>query len=223
MYVIGIDEAGIGPVMGPLVVSGVAVKKEKLDELRKAGVKDSKLFGSDERGREKREEILRKIEKLSEKFIYRIISAAQISRINIYHLEISEIAQILINLNYERAERIFIAYLGKLSKQKFMERLITVNDKISLNDFENRLVYEKDADAKFVVVSAASIISKVIRDREILKICKEVGEEYVSGYPNKKTAQFLARYLKKHNRLPPHLRKRNRWISFFQHSVSSSS
>ena len=42
-YFIGIDEAGLGPVIGPLVVSGVIIKPENLIKLRKLGVKENAL------------------------------------------------------------------------------------------------------------------------------------------------------------------------------------
>ena len=55
-----------------------------------------------------------------------------------------------------------------------------------------KVVAEHKADDKYVIVSAASIVAKVERDKEIQKINKEVEEEIGSGYPSDpKTIAFL--------------------------------
>ena len=46
MWLVGIDEAGRGPVIGPLVITIFACKEGKVEELRQQGVKDSKLLPS---------------------------------------------------------------------------------------------------------------------------------------------------------------------------------
>ncbi|OQX81565.1 MAG: ribonuclease HII [Candidatus Omnitrophica bacterium 4484_70.1] len=211
IYIIGVDEAGLGPVIGPLVVSGICVATDNLTRLEKIGVKDSKLFGSSRSSRERRRKIWGKTKNILEGFVYRIISAKKISKFNMYDLEIFEIAQILTKLRYQQAERIYIAQLGYLRRQNFLHRLKKVKEEFSSENFVEKLIYQKDADSKFIPVSAASILSKVVRDREVLKICRMVGEEYVSGYPNKKTEEFLQRYWEKHKEFPHWLRRRNQW------------
>src|SRR5437879_12742700 len=42
MRICGVDDAGLGPVIGPLVIAGVIIEEEKLDSLKNLGVKDSK-------------------------------------------------------------------------------------------------------------------------------------------------------------------------------------
>ena len=49
MWLVGIDEAGRGPVIGPLVITIFACKKNKVGELQNKGVKDSKLLSSKKR------------------------------------------------------------------------------------------------------------------------------------------------------------------------------
>jgi ribonuclease HII len=44
MFVAGVDDAGRGAVIGPLVIAGVLVKEEDLPKLKELGVKDSKLL-----------------------------------------------------------------------------------------------------------------------------------------------------------------------------------
>ena len=49
MLIAGVDEAGRGCVIGPLVVAGVLMKEETLPIIRQLGVKDSKLLSSKKR------------------------------------------------------------------------------------------------------------------------------------------------------------------------------
>ena len=63
MLVAGVDEAGRGCVIGPLVVAGVMVKAENLSSLIEIGVKDSKLLTA-----KKREEFYPEIIRLAEKY-----------------------------------------------------------------------------------------------------------------------------------------------------------
>ena len=56
MFHIGIDEAGRGPAIGPLVVCALAMPESEKEILKSIGVKDSKKIS-----RQKREEIAERI------------------------------------------------------------------------------------------------------------------------------------------------------------------
>ncbi len=45
----GIDEAGRGPVIGPMVMAGVLIEESKIPKLKSMGVKDSKLLTKKQR------------------------------------------------------------------------------------------------------------------------------------------------------------------------------
>jgi ribonuclease HII len=63
-----------------------------------------------------------------------------------------------------------------------------------LDNKKLKIIAEHKADVKYTVVSAASIIAKVTRDREIEKIKKSIGINFGSGYPSDElTQKFLAR------------------------------
>jgi len=49
LRVCGVDDAGRGPVIGPLVIAGILIEEEKLDQLRSLGVKDSKKLSPEAR------------------------------------------------------------------------------------------------------------------------------------------------------------------------------
>ena len=55
--VLGIDEAGRGPGIGPMVLAGVAIDEDTASLLDQAGVKDSKAFGSNASARRVRGQI----------------------------------------------------------------------------------------------------------------------------------------------------------------------
>src|SRR3990172_10891831 len=54
--ILGIDEAGRGPVLGPMVVAGVVLKPQAASALTRRGVVDSKSFGAGEEARQQRAE-----------------------------------------------------------------------------------------------------------------------------------------------------------------------
>jgi len=211
---IGIDEAGWGPVLGPLVLAGVVVEEFTLPILKQLGVKDSKLFGNGEKAREKRRKLREKILPYLICSSVKIISAKELDKDNTIDLEIRYIAEILKELNWGKANCIICGMLGTLKKEKFISRISRLLNLrgIRKNLFLRNLRYEKKADKNHLPVSAASILAKVTRDEEIEKLCGELGEEYVSGYPNSNTATFLKRYCQKYHRLPPQIRKTRNWL-----------
>ncbi|MCD6434453.1 MAG: ribonuclease HII, partial [Candidatus Diapherotrites archaeon] len=63
MLVAGIDEAGRGPAIGPLVVASAVVEKRNEEELIKLGVKDSKILS-----KMQRQKIFRKLKRILHDF-----------------------------------------------------------------------------------------------------------------------------------------------------------
>ncbi|MGH9934108.1 MAG: ribonuclease HII, partial [Nitrososphaerales archaeon] len=59
MMVAGVDEAGRGSILGPLVVAGIKIRESKLKQLHLMGVKDSKKLAP-----KTREKLYRKILKI---------------------------------------------------------------------------------------------------------------------------------------------------------------
>ena len=73
-----------------------------------------------------------------------------------------------------------------------------------------KLTAEHKADETYPVVSAASILAKVTRDREILKIQQEIGENFGSGYPSDpRTQAFLKNNWNKY----PHIFRKT-WATY---------
>ncbi|MBS3781280.1 MAG: ribonuclease HII [Candidatus Thermoplasmatota archaeon] len=192
----GIDEAGRGPVIGPMVVAGVKVNDDgKLMEL---GVKDSKrLCPSTREGLEE------KIKDCSE-FTLRVVSAEDIdslrSSMTLNQLEADLFANVIDELCVESDT----CYLDSAStdENKFAGM---VKKRTSV---QSNIISEHGADDEYPVVSAASILAKVERDRKVEEISEKLGEDVGSGYPSDaKTREFLRKWIPEKESLPPHTRK----------------
>ncbi|MFH1415345.1 MAG: ribonuclease HII [Elusimicrobiota bacterium] len=199
---LGIDEAGMGPVIGPLIISGVVVKKENAGILKEIGVKDSKMFGSGLKAHGKREAVW----KAAGEYVIRekqvVINAREIDMNNMYSLHIEATRSILIDLGWKDISVVYIEQIGGMKKETCFKRL----------GFSHKgFVYEQKADIKYPAVSLASIKAKIVRDSIMSKLCEKLGEDYISGYPNNRTEEFLRKYYKNHGCLPPETRISRNW------------
>ena len=192
---IGIDEAGRGPVIGPMVLALVVINAENLDQLKTIGVRDSK-----ELDKEKRNKLESIIERLSRLIIYEIIPPSIIDSYNLNTLEYETIIHMLTRakeLLGADPEAVIIDAIGPPSKLKnyLFSKLAWLRS--------TRLVIEPKADSRYTVVGAASIIAKVIRDTEIEKLRKLYGVKG-SGYPtDPATREWIIQSYKRNPTNPP--------------------
>ena len=195
MDILGIDEAGRGSVLGPMVIAGIVIP-EKMDKvLERMGVKDSKRLAPN-----RRTILSRKLRKMFEYEIV-IISAREIddlraSGVNLNEIEKNAMESIILKLNPEKA----IVDAVDVKAERFQENLC--------NDTGIDVIAEHKADDKYIEVSAASIIAKAERDDYI----KEINKEYIksggigSGYPSDPvTKKFLTNYT--YDEMPDFVRK----------------
>ena len=198
----GIDEAGRGPVIGPLVICGVLISEKDLPKLQALNPKDSKLLTP-----KKRSELEKQIKKVVKD--YKIIKvspkeiddAVESKILNLNWLEAIKCAEIINSL---KPNTVFLDCPSN-NINAFSDYLKNYleNKKISLT-------CSHKADQKYIIVSAASIIAKTTRDSEIEKIKEKIGIDFNSGYPSdKKTQEFLKKY---HNKFPDIFRKS--WASY---------
>ena len=200
MLIAGVDEAGRGCVIGPLVIAGVLIKEENLPVLARLGVKDSKLLSP-----RKREalsiEILRVAEKhhvvkLAPKEIDSVVeSIRKLHKLN--RLEAQTMAQII---NTLKPDEVYVD-AADVVEDRFKHHIqegLTVKAKITSRH---------KADKIYPVVSAASIIAKVTRDNEIASLRATYGD-FGSGYlSDQKTMSFLKLWLQTHVEYPDCVRK----------------
>ena len=193
----GIDEAGRGSLLGPIIVAGVCVTKKSISEMVEKGIKDSKLLSP------KKRQVL----------FGRVISVAEsicVCRINIEDIDFHVFRN---NLNLLEAEAMAITIRNMKSDKTYVDSC-DVNPsryqrtiKSFLKENNTKLVSMHHADRLNVVVSGASIIAKVIRDSEISKIRIKYGD-VGSGYPSdKKTIKFVKEWFRQKNEIPPFARK----------------
>lgn len=189
----GVDEAGRGPVLGPLVVAGVAVESDV--PLRQLNVRDSKKLTA-----ERREILVPEIEKIAKHHVV-VIPAKDI-----------DVMRAEMSLNDFEA-KLFASVIEALRPETAYVDAVDVDEiefkRAILREvgFEVEIVSQHNADELFPVVSAASILAKVRRDAEVRKIEGEIGEPVGSGYPSDPvTIAFLEKWIREKGSLPPHTR-----------------
>ena len=191
----GVDEAGKGPVMGPMVVAAVSVENAKLIE--NLGFKDSKLLSSQ-----------RRLELFN---LIKLNYSYEIEVINVEKIDEYRMKNQLNLLNRKAFEKVIsrlnpkVAYVdaADVNEERF-GREIKVN---LTNSNDTDVISMHKADSMIPVVAAASIIAKQTRELEIKKLKKEIGD-FGSGYPSdERTIKFLKSYFHDNSRWPPGTRK----------------
>ncbi len=170
--VIGIDEAGRGPVLGDMIIALVTLKENKLADLKNLGIKDSKLLTPDQR-----KKLVPYIISNSVFTAVAHVSTLEIDTYNINQLVFEKITELLyasknILGNY-RVKRIVVDMVKGFKKyiNKYREVYPTAE-----------ILFVEKADLNYTEVAAASIIAKYYRDSMIDYLNKIYGN-IGSGYP----------------------------------------
>jgi ribonuclease HII len=202
--ILGIDEAGRGPVLGPMVMACVALRPRKAAALTRSGVTDSKAFAG-ANAHEERTRLIPKILECADHVAVMVIDVAEIDRrcrdngLN--------------RLEQERAE--YMIHRAPLAR-----RIVCDGEKLfrPLCARWPQLEALDRGELKHAAVAAASIVAKVRRDELWGKIWRryapEFGEEAVAsggGYTNAPTRAFLRAYIERYRRLPPEARRSWPW------------
>lgn len=197
MLIAGIDEAGRGPALGPLVMAIACISKENEDKLIEIGVKDSKLLSL-----QQREIQLPQIKKV-------------ISEFEIVKIEASEIDELRNRQSLNEIEAMKAGALLNSLKVKPDVVYVDAPDVIAHRfgvriekyiSFPVEIKSEHKADINYPIVSAASIIAKTTRDEEIKKLSAKYGE-MGSGYPHDSvTINFINKWTAEKGELPPFAR-----------------
>ena len=193
MKILGIDEAGRGAVIGPLVICGALIEEEKIANLKKLKVRDSKELSPLQRvelnGPIEKELLGFELVRISP----REIDTSRRSGINLNELEVQKMAQII---NQLKPDKVYVDAVDPVEKN-FESRL-----KKYLR-IDTKLIAKHEADKKFPIVSAASILAKVARDSDIEELKRIYESDIGSGYPSDPvTKSFLSSWLKEHKKLP---------------------
>ncbi len=186
-FILGIDDSGRGPVIGPMILAGCIIKKDSERELKKIGVKDSK-----ELTHKRREFISEKIRRIAEGFEIVVVHPEEIDSHsktpeNLNDLEAKKAAEIINRLNTGEIKLKVVIDCPSPNRTKWGNYL-----KMHIENLSNlEIVCEHKADKNHVAVSAASILAKSRREEEMDKIRKKYGN-VGSGYTSDPvTIRFL--------------------------------
>ena len=188
MKVLGIDEAGRGPVVGPMVVAGAMIEEKNLPILEKIDVKDSKLLSPAQR-----RAIAKELVKVLDSFEVRVIGPELIDQ--------------ALNDPHSNLNKLELATFASITNQMNPDKVIvdcpSVNDKKFLGEIKQKLDHKRDviaehkADSKYLIVGAASILAKERREEEIKKIKDKIGIDFGSGYlSDPRTSIFMQQNFK---------------------------
>ena len=184
MSVCGVDDAGRGSVLGPLVIAGIVIKRTKVNQLKNQGIRDSKKLTP-----LARERLYRKIINIVDDYYVTRISPKTIDKSvfnhALNHLEAQYMAKVISKLS----PSIAIVDSCDVNPRRFGKEISKLTSHSKIKSYHH-------ADSKFVVVSAASILAKVSRDRAITKLKKKYNVG--SGYPSDpKTKAFVKKSIKR--------------------------
>jgi ribonuclease HII len=186
MLLIGIDDAGRGPLIGPMVLAGVLLDATKESNLKSMGAKDSKILSHPERVR-----LSALIKKEVKKSVVVLATPEEIDKavetVNLNTLEAQKMAEVINQLNDGKTKTRVIVDCPSINTVKWREKLISF-----IEETKNlEVVCEHKADANHPSVSAASILAKVEREEQVAAIKSQYGD-IGSGYPaDPYTKQFL--------------------------------
>jgi ribonuclease HII len=199
---LGIDEAGRGPAVGPMVMAAVALDSKAAAALSRAGLSDSKSFGAGEDAHALRCALDEQVR----------ARARFVMTIEVEHTEIDErVARNELNvLEREIAIRLVERAQDELAQ---IDRIIADGKRmfIALCQRFERFESHDRAEDKHAAVAAASVVAKVLRDRRFDQIRRRYEEELGpitgGGYANAATRRWLRAYCERYGRLPDEARR----------------
>jgi ribonuclease HII len=194
----GVDEAGRGPVVGPLVVAGVLVENDV--ELVKIGACDSKQLSP-----RQRETLEKQIKAVVHKYEIIVLPASDIDDLRkamtLNELEVFVFSKVIEKLKPD------VCYVDAAD----VNEVRFGRDILARLTFKPSLISKHKADEMYPIVGAASILAKTTRDAQIRQIASELEEKIHlplgSGYPaDPVTMRFLKAWLATYGDLPPYVR-----------------
>jgi ribonuclease HII len=193
--ILGIDDAGRGPVVGPMVLAGCLINGVVEKEFRRIGVRDSKQLT-----KKRRAYFENLIKEKAETFSLEIVHPSEIDGrskegVNLNEVEARMASKIINKINKGNKKIKVVLDCPSPNRTKWRDSV-----RMKIDDLSNlKILCEHKADKNHVAVSAASILAKEEREREMATLRKKYGDAVGSGYPSDpKTKKFLESHGKKH-------------------------
>lgn len=194
MQICGIDDAGRGSMIGPLVIAGISINKKHVRKLSSLGIKDSKKLSPKVRNL-----LFNKIINIADNYYITKIPTrsidASVKKHNLNNLEAKYMAKVVLKLNPD------VSYVDScdVNPTRFGKEISKLSENHNIKSYHY-------ADSRFLVVSAASILAKVTRDKAIEKLKQT--HNLGSGYPSDSvTVRFVTNYYKQNQIMPNFVRK----------------
>lgn len=195
---LGIDEAGRGPAIGPMVMAAVALDSRSAAVLTRKGLCDSKSYGAGDDAHAIRTELAGEIRR----------RASFVATIEVESTEIDErVTRGELNvLERELATKL-------IGQAPACDRIIADGKRMfaALCARFDKFESHDRGEEKHASVAAASVIAKVLRDERFAKIREryegELGPIAGGGYANAATRQWVRAYVERYKRLPDEARR----------------
>jgi ribonuclease HII len=194
---LGIDEAGRGPAIGPMVMAAVALDSKAAAALTRKGLCDSKTYGAGEEAHQIRSELAAEVRK----------RAVFVASVEIEHTEI-DLRVMKNELNALERE-----HAAKLIDRAPICDKIIADGKRMFSQLTLRypaFTSLDGAESVHASIAAASVVAKVIRDNRFNAIRSryepELGPITGGGYANAATRKWVRAYVEKYGRLPDEAR-----------------
>ncbi|MBU0761025.1 MAG: ribonuclease HII [Nanoarchaeota archaeon] len=196
MLTLGIDDAGRGPLIGPMILAGVLIDKDQERKLKSKNIRDSKDVTQPERLR------LAKLIKensyshhIVKAFPNEIDETLESAGTNLNTLEAKKAAQIVDAINTSKYQKEKIKVIVDCPSVNTTAWRNTLLGFIKYKD-NLQVICEHKADVNYIAVGAGSILAKVTREEEVAKIKNKYGN-IGSGYPSDPSTK---KFLKEHGK-----------------------
>lgn len=173
VLIAGVDEAGRGCVIGPLVIAAVGVEQKSVQMLVEAGVKDSKRLSP-----RRRVQVASSIKRIARVVETRRVSASRIDSLRAKGVSLNEIEAMLIGSILSKHRR-GVFYVDSVDRDCERFRMMMLRH---APGFKGVLIVRNYLDESNPMVGAASIIAKVERDRAVKSLLGKAGLPECSGY-----------------------------------------
>jgi ribonuclease HII len=214
----GVDDAGRGPVIGPLVVGGVLFKEDRNEVLRRIGVKDSKLLTPQVRIR-----LSVKIRELADKVSLVEAQPSEIDEVVLHGGKLKKLnfleAKMMAQIINELMPELVYVDASDVNEERYAK---WITEFLQPESKAVKIVSRHHADRTYPVVSAASIIAKVRRDEAVEALKSEYGN-FGSGYiTDPRTLSFLRDWRRSHADYPPIVRLSWKTIREIEQEIGQS-
>ncbi len=195
--ILGIDDSGRGPVIGPMILAGCLIDEQAEKEFKRLGVKDSKLLTKN-----RRKILAEVIEKQAIAFEITKTDPNEIDGrnhvgLNLNKIEAIKSAEIINKINKGLDKIKVIIDCPSPNTIRWRNYLLGYIDNIK----NLKVLCEHKADVNHIACSAASVLAKVTRDAEVEKIKERIGKNFGSGYPSDPiTQKFIENHYSNHKK-----------------------